>query len=243
MLSRFKHTQVNKYKPPHSGTDLLFWCLFSLDARRCLALRSCHTSCHLPAVSWALQSFMSAWLVMRADRKRWDSPISPPTCTQRETDSHRRQSHWVHICVPACEESQVCVYVRCRLSHFSPTETTTNHTKLLLTLQLLFRRSSCVFISNLSPSRASYFLLSLSMSSHNPLNPPCPFLFFFSPSPQFLKFDTQPSVNSTKMHLDFLHLVQFVNLSRCCLLPWLQLRNISVLWVTAIAPARVCVCA
>lgn len=44
-----------------------------------------HTSCHLPAALRAPQSFMSARLVMRADRKRWDSPISPPTHTEGDS--------------------------------------------------------------------------------------------------------------------------------------------------------------
>lgn len=148
----------------------------------------CHTSCHLSAVSRVPQPFKCARLIMRADGKRWDSSISPPTHTEGDRLSRDKTTGCTLLCQHAWK--LVCVWV-CEMSP--------NHTKLLLTLHLLLSWSYGVFISSLShtllpPLSLSFFIYTLPP----PFRLVRPFLFFLCPW-CLPKFDAEPSVNQTNI--------------------------------------------
>lgn len=183
-----------------------------------------HTSCHLSAVSRVPQSFKSARLVMRADGKRWDSSISPPTHTEGDGLSGDKAPGCTFLCQHAWKSECVCACVRTLVC-----ETSSNHTKLLLTLHLPLSWSYCIFIRVLSHSLLPP--LSLSFFICTPPLPPCTSVLVFPL--RLSKFDAEPSVNPSNVapqsFFGFLHLTQVDALSRCWLPLWLQLRNISVL--------------
>lgn len=117
----------------------------------------CHTSCHLSAVSRVPQSFKSAWLVMRADGKRWDSSISPPTHTEGDRVSRDKTTGCTLLCQHAWK--LVCVWACVRFL------------QITLNFSWHFTYSSAeVMVSLLarSPSPTLYFLLSHFLSSSTP---------------------------------------------------------------------------
>lgn len=211
-----------------------------------------HTSCHLPAVSRAPQSFMSARLVMRADRKRWDSSISPPTHTEGDRLCGDEATGCTFLCRHACK-LRVCVCMCGADDHTSPPQR-----RLLITLNFSWHLSSSsaevtVSLSAISPSRAlsSSFSLTFSLVLHPHtllILPVRPFWFFLHSPLHLSKFDVEPSVNQTNVaphsFSSFLHLTHFITLSRCLPPLCLLLGNISVLndsYCTCVS-ACVCVC-
>lgn len=155
MLLRFYYTQSNTHKPFFALP--LFCCSFSVCSEVFGVVVPRHTSYHLSAVLRASQPFMSAQLVMRADGKMWDSPISPPTLTKGDRLSRdkatgctflsRRSGISERECVRMCtSDYRTSCPGRCLL--ISP--------KLLLALHSLLRRSDRVFISSSVPFAPIY---------------------------------------------------------------------------------------
>lgn len=104
------------------------------------------------------------WMVMRADKKRRDASIRPPTHTKGDKLSADKASGCTFLCQHAWKSECVCA---CKC--VSVRETSPNHTKLLLTLPLLFSCSYCVFISIFSLSTSSALPLLIStLPSPNP---------------------------------------------------------------------------
>lgn len=142
---------------------------------------------------------MYAWVVMRSDRKRWDSPISPPTHTHTQGDrlSGDKATGSTFLRQHACTSESMC-RVHSKLSRWGPTETSSNQPKLLLTLQLLSSWSYCAFISDLSLSHSPYIRLSHLLSPHPASLYNCSCFSLHSP-PRLSKFDAKPSVNPTNV--------------------------------------------
>lgn len=142
--------------------------------------------------------------------------------TQRETDSAETKPLGAHFYASMHGSWSVCVRTLV-------CETSSNHTKLLLTLHLPLSWSYCIFIRVLSHSLLPP--LSLSFFICTPPLPPCTSVLVFPL--RLSKFDAEPSVNPSNVapqsFFGFLHLTQVDALSRCWLPLWLQLRNISVL--------------
>ena len=137
---------------------------------------------------------MSAWLVIRADGKRWDSPISPPTHTGGAGLSgdgatgctflhqHARTSEWECVCM-CTVDYHTSIPQRCLLIsrnffwHFSysSAEVTVSSSVISHTPHLLLTD----LIPPIFPLESACFFLSSSLTLH------------------LLKFDFELCVNST----------------------------------------------
>lgn len=229
--------QTDTHKHAHCCRSIVLVFILSVCSEVFGIAEQRHTPCHLPAVSQAPQSFMSARLVMRADRKRWDSPISPPTHTEGDRLSGDKATGCTFLCQHACVSESVCTHY----AHYH-TSAPQRHPLITLNFSWHFSYTSAevtvslsVFFHSLLPP------LSLSL----PILPVRP--FFFPLHPFLSKFDAEPSGIKLMLHLNlffvaFFHLTQFVSLSRCWLPLQLLLRKISVLNDSYCTCVIVCVC-
>lgn len=152
--SRMRYQGFSACKQTHCCRSIVLVFILSVCSEVFGIAEQRHTPCHLPTVSRAPQSFMSARLVMRADRKRWDSPISPPTHTEGDSLSGDKATGCTFLCQHACESESVCTHY----AHYH-TSTPQRHPLIILNFSWHFSYTS------------AEVAVSLSVFSHSALPP------------------------------------------------------------------------